>query len=754
MRIPAWMRYAWAIVAAVAVVLLRLAFNRLWGPNFPFLFYFPITLFTGLFVGFGPAVVGLAVMAVMTAWWVMLPLRAASVTAPVDWMGLAGFLAVDLLIAWIAARHRRVLLEQEESGRALEDATRQLRQTLDTAAIGLTRCSRDLRYVSCNTAYAALLGLPAERIAGRAIADVIGEEALAVIRPHVDRVLAGERVEYEAEIPFESCGPKWLHVSYTPWREDDGSVNGWVASMNDVTLRVHAERARRDSEERLRLFVEHAPAGVAMFDRQMHYLACSRRWRDDYGLKEDVIGRSHYELFPEISEEWKRVHRRGLDGEVIGAEADRFPRADGTTQHVNWEVSPWFTPEGDIGGIMVAAEEVTHRIEAQEALRASEQALREADARKDEFLATLAHELRNPLAPMRNMLEVLKRTGDGDLLGRARATLERQVGHLTRLVDDLLDVSRISRGKIGLRKEPVDLVPIVRQAIEANAPAADRLGQAVTASLPEEPLRVDGDPVRLAQILGNLLDNASKYTGRNGRVHVAIERRSAGPDIGGEVIVSVRDTGIGIPPEKLGSVFDMFAQVGRATDREQGGLGIGLSLVKRLVDLHGGSVEARSGGPGRGSEFVVRLPRTAGDAQAKPADPAGLPAAAGARRILVVDDNQDNAASLDMILKLAGHTTATAGDGLEALDAAEKLRPDVILLDLGMPNLNGFDACRRLRELPWGRDIVIVAISGWGQAKDRQRSMEAGFDGHLVKPVDYPDLMRFLERPVARARGR
>ena len=374
-----------------------------------------------------------------------------------------------------------------------------------------------------------------------------------------------------------------------------------------------------------------------------------------------------------------------------------------------------------------------------EALRYSEDRLREADRRKDEFLATLAHELRNPLAPIRSAVAVLRSpvAADHERL-EAGLIMERQVAHMARLIDDLLDVSRITAGKLPLRKAPVFLTDVLDQAVATVRPHLDAARHRFSQSLPREPIVIEADEARMAQVFANLLHNACKYTEPGGEITLAVSQPTDH-----EVNIAVRDNGIGIPSEFLPRLFEKFSQVAPALDRSQGGLGLGLSLVQGIVAMHDGRVEARSGGSGRGSEFSVRLPvSTRRPAQA--AAPAVMPALVP-RRVIVVDDNADSADSLALLLRLDGHNVETANDGEEALEVAERFQPDAMLLDLGMPHLNGFEVCKRVRERPWGRSILMIAQTGWGQAQDRARTVEAGFDAHLTKPIDPAAVQEMLQ---------
>jgi nitrogen-specific signal transduction histidine kinase len=374
---------------------------------------------------------------------------------------------------------------------------------------------------------------------------------------------------------------------------------------------------------------------------------------------------------------------------------------------------------------------------------AAEEVLREADRRKNEFLAMLAHELRNPLAPIRNALQILRVKGGDETVRSVSETMDRQVGQLVRMVDDLLDVNRITRGKIELRTHRVELAPIVQHAVEAVRPICENRGHDLSVTLPQHPLYLDADPARLAQVLSNLLNNACKFTNNGGRITLTAEEQAE------QVVIRVKDNGIGISADQLPRIFTMFVQADTSLERSVSGLGIGLTLVKNLVEMHGGTVEALSEGIGRGSEFVVCLPISVATFEPQLPAPTELkPATTVSRRILVVDDNRDSAKTLAMLLDVTGHQTQIAFDGLEAVAAAETFRPEVVLLDIGLPKLNGYETAITIREQPWGKDMLLVALTGWGQDDDRQKSKDAGFDAHLVKPVEHSVLAKLLAELV------
>ncbi len=505
--------------------------------------------------------------------------------------------------------------ERGNAGSALRSAREQLQVITDTMSVCVTRCGRDGRYQWISRAGAEWLGRAPEEIVGRPIAEVIGDEAYETIRPYVERVLSGERVEYEAHLNYRGIGPRWVNVVCEPVGGESGLPDGWIAVVTDITRRIERE-----------------------------------------------------------------------------------------------------------------------------------QALTDADQRKNEFLATLAHELRNPLAALCNGLEILRlRDGDAAPPEWARGMMERQLQLMVRLIEDLLDLSRIARGKIELKKERVELAVVLRNAIETSRPLIERAGHELTIDLPAGPILVDADPVRLAQVFANLLNNAARYTPDGGTIHLEVEARAD------RVAVRVKDSGVGIPAHMLSQVFEMFTQVPRSPGESRGGLGIGLGIVRRLVEMHGGRVEACSAGAGQGSEFVVDLPVVRSAERPATIVPHAA-ASAHPRRILVADDSEDSAFSLARILQLMKNEVRIAHDGVEAVELAEAFRPEVILLDIGMPRLNGYDAARRIRERPWGADTLIVAVTGWGQEEDRRLSKHAGFDRHMVKPLELSAIEKLLASlPLPRA---
>jgi PAS domain S-box-containing protein len=537
-------------------------------------------------------------------------------------------------------------------------------------------------------------------------------------------------------------------VRAVPVQDSDGKLREWVGMNIDITERKQVEDALRESEERFRTLFAAAPMALFVCDQDAVIQYYNHRAAELWG-REPARGVERHcgsvklwlpngARLPHEQSPIVEVLRTGIPARNVEV---LIERPDGSRLPVLANFAPLMNANGEITGAITSFVDITEQKETADALQRVSTELVDADRHKNEFLAVLAHELRNPLAPIRNALSIMRRaTQDaGGPVQPAVDMMERQVGQLVRLVDDLLDISRISHGHIELRRKRVELASAVHHAVEAARPALDGMNHSLTVALPPQAIYVDADPSRLAQVIGNLLSNACKFTDRGGRIELIVERDDE------QAVIRVRDNGIGIAAEQVPRIFDMFAQVDSSMERSSTGLGIGLSLVTQLVALHGGTVQARSAGIGQGSEFIVRLPISlAASAQFEPEAMPDLSAAATMGRVLIVDDNRDAADSIATLLELAGNAVHTAYDGIEALETAATVRPDAMLLDIGLPKLNGYEVARRIREQPWGKRIMLVALTGWGQDQDRQKSRDAGFDAHLVKPVDPAALLKLL----------
>jgi len=537
----------------------------------------------------------------------------------------------------------------------------------------------------------------------------------------------------------------WVETTIVPFLDEEGKPRQYVAIRAEITERKEAEEQLHENEMRLRLATEATAVGVWEWKVLTNAIRWDAQMFRIYGIPPTADGFVQYSdwsgaVLPGDLPESERILQDTV--RLAGQSRREFRvrrRDDGAVRHIESVETVRANAQGEAECVVGTNLDVTERKTAEIQLRRLAADLSEADRRKDEFLATLAHELRNPLAPIRNGLQLMKMPGvPAAAVEQTRSMMDRQLTHMVRLIDDLLDVSRITRGNLALRKEHVPLAAVVDSAVEAIRPLVERMGHELTVTLPQQPLIVDADMTRLAQVFQNLLNNAAKYSDRGGQIQLNVGRQDS------DVVVTVKDTGIGIAADQLPRIFEMFTQVDRTLEMSQGGLGIGLTLVKRLVEMHGGTVEAGSEGPGKGSEFVLRLPIVI--EASKPQEPGGAVdhSVKSSLRILVVDDNQDGADSLSEMLKIVGNDTRTAYDGQAGVDAAGEFRPDVILLDIGLPKLNGYEACRRIRELPGGKRVVLIAVTGWGQDEDRRRSHVAGFDHHMVKPVDPQALMELL----------
>jgi PAS domain S-box-containing protein len=740
----------------------------------------------------------------------------------------------------------------------------ELRGVLDHVPFMICRCDSEGRYTFANRAYVERFKRTPDSVVGLHISDVIGQGAYRAIESYVARALAGERVEFELEIPYPA-GRRIMRCSYQPERDERQQVAGFVAAITDETARLGAEEALRLSREHLEFIVASTEIGVWSCDLPFDVLNWNASCKEHFGLPPDAvvtintfwermhpddvertrlaidsaianrvsydteyrtlradtgyrwiraIGRAVYAtdgtalrfdgvtvdislqkglegLLREreayfrtmadnapamiwltapdgrctyLSKQWydhtgvspdeellrgwlEHVHpdeRESVHEMLIRAHANRTPftvdyRLRDREGAYRWSVDaglPRFTTEGEFQGFVGSVIDVHER-------KVVEQTLADTDRRKDEFLATLAHELRNPLAPLVTALRLIEQTPrESPVFGRAVSIMGRQLAQLVRLVDDLLEFSRITRGKLQLRLERATLSQAVQAAVEAATVAISAKGQRLTVAIPEEPVYLHADPTRLAQVFLNLLNNAAKYTQQGGEIALR-----ASVDAG-RVVILVTDNGIGFSPEAADRIFEMFVQADESRDLAQGGLGIGLTLVRQLVEMHHGQVSARSDGAGRGSEFRISLPvMDALEVQA--ADHSAPPPQEGpARRVLIADDNTDAAMSLALLLEQAGHEVRTVHDGESALTMASTFQPDLVLLDIGMPRLNGYETAKRMRELPFGSTMLIAAVTGWGQPQDHERSRAAGIDLHFRKPLEHAQLEQLLrDRP-------
>jgi PAS domain S-box-containing protein len=546
---------------------------------------------------------------------------------------------------------------------------------------------------------------------------------------------------YEKEYFHKDGSRSWM--LFTGASLGDGTI---VEYAIDIADRRRAELKIRQHEQRFRTLVEQIlDYAIFMIDpdgRCTSWNAGVERvlgFRESEFLGQDV---SAAIFTPEDLAAGVPQQELRQAAETGSALNDRWMRRkNGNHFFANGTTTALRDHDGELLGFMKVMRDQTEQKHLEEELRQLATELADGARRKDEFLALLAHELRNPLAPICTGLQLMQVSEDkAAAFADVGPTMQRQTEHMVTLIDDLLDVSRITRGKLHLRKFPVTLSNIVDLAVETSQPLIEDADHELAVSLPDEPVTLYADPHRLAQVLSNLLNNAAKYTPDGGHIALTAERQ------GDQLIISVKDDGIGIPADRLDSIFDLFSQVEADGEQITSGLGIGLTLVKSLVELHDGRIEAHSAGPGEGSEFRIWLPVHAVAPQEGPAEPAPTPETQTQPvRVLIVDDKLDVANMLSQLVAVTGHDVRTAGDGQQAIDVAEQFRPDVILMDLGMPRMDGYEAARRIRQQDWGRRIRLVALSGWGQESDKQRSKEAGFDDHLVKPPDPADLQRVLE---------
>ena len=656
------------------------------------------------------------------------------------------------LTANAAAEGLTVYFRDVTDRRRVEEERQHFAALVDASPDFIGVAGLDQRGLYVNRAGLDLSGLEPGQVTRTRMLDFFPESERDRIRSLIAESEGGALVVVDTCFQHLQTG-QLIPVSWSVLRLRDvsGNVTGYATVTRNLTERYAAEQLLRASEERQRLALDAAELGMWHVNPETRATKTDARYRAIFGTTEDwtdyfqALAVIHPDDLPAVQEAVAAATR--LDNPTPLAIEYRIFHPDGS---LRWIFAKGRSSIDGVGPTRRVASfdgtvaDITDRKQGEEERERLVARIQEQDQRKDEFLATLAHELRNPLAPIRNGLQILRLThGDADATERTRSMMERQLGQMVHLIDDLLDLSRISRGKVDLRKQRIELAGAIAQAIESSRPFIDQVGHELFIDVPPGPIHVDGDVTRLAQVFSNLLNNAAKYTPRGGRIRLTVQQ------FGTDVVVSVKDDGIGIPTHMLSQVFEMFTQVDRNLDRSHGGLGIGLSIVKRLVEMHGGTIEARSDGDGMGSEFVVRLPVDLSVVGPEHSDEATVVGPTAHYRILVVDDNRDSAESLAMLLTSMGHDTRTAHDGLEALDVAASFRPDVMLLDIGMPKLDGFEVCRRIRQQAWGQDMVVIALTGWGQEEDKRRTLAAGVNAHLVKPIAPATLEQLLADMVA-----
>lgn len=629
----------------------------------------------------------------------------------------------------------RDLSERFRADETLRELQREQELILDTVPALIWYKDTSNRILRVNAAVARSLDRTKEQIEGRHSTEFYPHDANRYYRDDLDVIQAGvPRLGIEEPYQLPSGERRWIRTDKVPLKDSSGRVARILVMAIDITERRNAEEALRISQDDLNRAQAVAKTGSWRLDVRHNALYWSAETYRIFGIPPGSslnYGAFLSAVHPDDRDAVDRAWQASRAGEPYDIEHRAI--VDGQIKWLREKAELELGESGEFISGFGTTQDITES-------KLAEEALREADRRKDEFIAILAHELRNPLAPIKNAVQILRQSGpDETTLAWSRDVIERQVDHLTQLVDDLLDISRISRGKIELQRELLAVSDIVARAVESCRPLIDARQHQLILALAPETLNVEGDLVRLSQVLSNLLNNAATYTDPGGRILLDVQRE------GTDVVVRVRDTGIGIAPAMLDQVFELFIQADRAHQSSHGGLGIGLSLARQLVTLHGGSITASSEGVGQGCEFVIRLPVSAERMTAATDRTPDMAGALSRHRVLVADDNVDVLESLATLLEIMGHDVRTARDGLEAVAVAAVFQPELILLDLGMPKLDGYAACQRLRAEPAGQHAVIVALSGWGQDRHKEATRAAGFDRHLVKPVSLGELQDLLE---------
>jgi PAS domain S-box-containing protein len=646
---------------------------------------------------------------------------------------------------------RRLLAEVAERTQAearLREREAQYRLLFEQSIDGVFIADAHGRYVDVSPAGCAMFGMVRDEFLARSITDLLAPEEHHRLPAQIERLSDGQ--VHSNEWRFRRTDGSVFVGELSGRQLPDGRMQGVV---RDITERKRAEEALRQSEERFRSLVSVIADVTWATDADGQFTQPQEAYSRYTGKSwEELRGSGwisciHPDDRPKLMETWTRaVATRTL----YDAPCREWHGQTQQWRHVVARGTPVLNPDGSVREWVGTLTDVHDQRMALEALRESEEALREADRRKDEFLAMLAHELRNPLAPIRTGLELIRLARNSAAsVERVRTTMERQVGHMVRLIDDLLDVSRITSGKIQLQRTPTPLVDLLNSAIEANRSVLDAARIQLRVHVVDQSCLLDVDPTRMVQVVSNLLHNAGKFTLPGGHVDVSSRCTMPTIDTDGELELTVADDGIGISPEMLLRVFDLFTQGEQRKGGTQPGLGIGLALARRLIEMHGGRIEATSKGLDQGSAFTIHLPITRGIA-VDDSPQSDFAVQAETRRVVVIDDNEDAARTMAMLIEELGSETRIAHDGETGLKAIAEFRPDVVLLDIGMPGIDGYETCRQIRVEPFGSDLVVVALTGWGQEQDKSRAAEAGFDAHITKPADPAVLERILAAPRQR----
>jgi len=728
---------ALVLAAVFMATMCRWAMDYLVGDMFPFLtFYVAVALVTW-HAGRLPGLIALLLSGVSVLYFFLPPRFSLALSEPGTPEGMVLYLICGCVLVTLFDTRRRAWLHAVNQAELLQI-------TLGNIGDGVITTNERGQITHMNSLAAHLTGWDCDEAVGQPL-----EKVLALIDANSRQPLAKSSQATGAPVllTHRHGGEHWIETTIATLPAKSGPA-GHVIAFRDITARRHAELEAETSLKKAQLVADGVPSLISYVSKDLRYQLTNQTYETWFKRsRQEINGRTMEDLLGSAAWETLRGYvTKALAGEHVTYETEVPFRNHRGTRWIAASYTPDIGEDGVTRGFVAHVMDITAHKLAEQALRDSEERLLETDRRKDEFLATLAHELRNPLAPVRNALELLDHADSGsELAKKARATIDRQVDHMVRLIDDLLDVSRINTGRLVLRRERTDLREALRHAVDASRVFIDQQRHSFQLDLPTEPVWVDADSVRLAQVFSNLLNNAAKYSDPGGTIslHMECERDHGHEHHGGEVVVRVRDTGIGIPQEKLAHIFDLFAQLDSSLEKSAGGLGIGLSLVKRLVELHGGSVRVESDGPGHGSEFICRLPLATKPAATAPVDRVA-PSLAAPMRVLVVDDNRDSADLLALVLNIDGHETRCAYDGMQALDEIAGFKPRLVLLDIGLPRMNGHDVCRAARRAEGGDAISIVALTGWGQEDDRQETRAAGFDAHFVKPVDLAELKQFI----------